>query len=441
MFDVLQYAHDGLGASGIAEAVEDAVNDGRLSPGAALPSIRELAEQLDVSPTTVAAAYRRLRRRGVVVTRDRSGTAVAPRPPLPERPAPTVPENTLDLASGNPDPELLPRLDDVLPTLDVPPRLYGEEATRSDLREVASERLRGNGIDPSHLSVVSGALDGVERVLRARLRTGDRVAVEDPGFTGVIDLCRAMGLELAPVEVDDEGPVPTSLERALDDGVDAVIVTPRAQNPTGAALSPDRVDELARLLDGSPQVLVIEDDHAAEISGAPVLTLTRGRDRWAVIRSVSKALGPDLRTALLVGDRTTMRRVEGMQQLGAGWVSHILQALVAALWRSPEIDRLLREAADTYTARRRTLIGELKRHGVAAHGRSGLNVWVPVTDEGAVVQRLLQRGWSVRAGDAYRLRSPAAVRVTTATLPGDEAPRLGRAIAEILSPSTRTRSR
>src|SRR5205807_10445419 len=92
----------------------------------------------------------------------------------------------------------------------------------------------------------------------------------------------------------------------------------------------------------------------------------------------------------------------------------------------------LGKAERAYKERREALLRELRRRGIAAHGASGLNVWIPLAEEAAVVQALFQRGWAVNAGERYRVASPPAIRVTVATLSPRDAARFAGDLAEII---------
>lgn len=435
-----QYAIRGSSAASIIRSVEHGVISGALQPGEPVPSVRALARTLEVSPTTVAAAYRDLRQRGVLVSHDRSRTVVGHRPPLSVRLAPPIPPGSIDLASGNPDPALLPDLAPAIEHLDPRPRLYGAAPGHPRLLALAATALAGDGLPTDHLAVVSGGLDGIERVLEVHLRVGDRIAVEDPGYVGSIDLARAMGLIPVPVAVDDDGPTPEGLAAALDRGVHALLVVPRAQNPMGAAISAERARALRALLDDHPDVLVIEDDHAAAVAGPPLHPLSDpSRERWVAVRSVAKGLGPDLRVAVVTGDEDTVARVLGRQRLGTGWVSHLIQQLAADTWDRARRDGTLDHAAATYGRRRDALIDALAEREIAAHGVSGLNVWVPVVEEVPVVQGLAARGWAVQAGEPFRIDAEPAVRITTAALPTEHVPELVAALEDVLAQRLGTR--
>ncbi|HEY2216762.1 MAG TPA: aminotransferase class I/II-fold pyridoxal phosphate-dependent enzyme [Solirubrobacteraceae bacterium] len=442
MSDSVQYRIAGSNAAELAASIEMAVADGSLGPGQPLPSIRRLAGDVGLSPVTVAAAVAELRRRGVVVSEPRRGSRIGERPPIGSRRAPLpVPPGARDLSQGNPDPELLPDLKRALAGTNLPQRLYGEPAALAELAALARERLAQDGIESERTCIVSGALDGIERVIDVHLRAGDRVAVENPGYAPLFDLLRTRNHAIEPVAVDERGMRPAELQAALARGASAVILTPRGQNPTGAALDSERAEQLRAVLAAAPHVLVIEDDHLGEVAGSRLHTLIAGRERWAAARSVAKALGPDLRLAVLAGDSQTLARVEGRQQCGPGWVSHILQRLVLGLWQDPHIDELIAHAAATYTARREHLLGELARVGVQASAASGLNVWVPVEDETGVVGALSGRGWVVAAGAQYRLAdSPPAIRITIATLTEHEAERLAADLADVCAPARAARA-
>jgi len=106
------------------------------------------------------------------------------------------------------------------------------------------------------------------------------------------------------------------------------------------------------------------------------------------------------------------------------------------LWSDPQILARVADAAEIYRERREAFAAAV---GVAAPP-SGINGWVPVPDEDAVVRALVAEGWAVAAGTPYRLSGGPAIRVTTATLRSDEAPVLAGAIARAAAPALRTRA-
>jgi DNA-binding transcriptional MocR family regulator len=366
---------------------------------------------------------------------------VSPRPPVRHLWPGGAPPGTRDLLAGNPDPELLPDLGAALAGLRPAQRLYGQQANVGELLELGAAMFAADGIPADFQLVVGGALDGIERALMAHLRPGDRVGVEDPGYPPVFDLLLALGLVPVALAVDDRGILPDELESALRTPLAALVLTPRAQNPMGSALDAERAGELRELLAERPDVLVIEDDHGGQVAGAPAFTVcVDAAERWAIVRSFSKSLGPDLRVAVMTGDPVTISRVEGRQQLGAGWVSNVLQSLVVALWRDASVQRLMASASATYGARRQALLDALAAHGMPAYGRSGFNVWAPVPDEEEAQRRLLEAGWAVARGERFRLRSGPAVRLSIGSLPVSDAPAVAAALAARGQRAARTRT-
>jgi DNA-binding transcriptional MocR family regulator len=104
--------------------------------------------------------------------------------------------------------------------------------------------------------------------------------------------------------------------------------------------------------------------------------------------------------------------------------------LAAALLTGAGVRAQLRRMAAETDKRRAALQAALERRGVPAHCRSGLHAWIPVREEGFAVAHLLDAGYAVLAGERFRLRTPPAVRVTTARLPVTQAEQLASALAE-----------
>ncbi|MFC7979464.1 aminotransferase class I/II-fold pyridoxal phosphate-dependent enzyme [Streptomyces cinereoruber] len=435
-----EYRIEGRRASEIAACVERGVGTGALAPEQLLPPMRELAATLGVNPNTVAAAYRTLRERGVIETDGRRGSRVRPRPATTARGSIRVeaPAGVRDVSNGNPDPALLPPLGDALAEVArrhaERPGMYGEAPVDEEFGRLARAAFDADGVPDGPVGVASGSLDAIERVLAVHLRPGDAVAVEDPGWGSLLDLVPALGLRPVPIAVDDEGPLPEEVERAVRrDGARAVIVTDRAQNPTGACVTVDRARELRRVLAAHPGVLLVEDDHGHGIVAQPLRPLAGVTDHWVLVRSVAKAYGPDLRIAAFTGDAETVDRVLGRQRLGPGWVSRLLQRTVAHLWASGAVDPAI--VARSYGERRDGLVRALARRGVTVYGRSGMNVWVPVADETGAVARLLATGWAVAPGARFRMDTGPAVRLTVSGLSVADVEPLADAVAGAAGPA------
>lgn len=433
----------GRRAAEIVASVERGVAEGGLPPGRQLPPMRALAADLGVDPNTVAAAYRTLRDRGVIETAGRRGSRIRHQQAAVPRESIRVdaPAGTRDVATGNPDPRLLPDLTEALAAAAASyaanPPLYGDAAVAPELERLARQAFDADGLPEGPVAVTSGALDAIERVLTVHLRPGDAVAVEDPGWGSLLDLIPALGLRQIPVAVDDDGPLPEAVDRAVAQGARALVVTDRAQNPTGARIGAGRAAQLREVLAGRPRLVLIEDDHGHGIVDLPLHPLAGCTEHWVLVRSAAKAYGPDLRLAVLTGDAMTVERVRGRQRLGPGWVSRLLQDTVAHLWRTGAVDPS--EVAAGYGTRRDALLRALTERGVRAHGRSGMNIWLPVPDETLAVARLLQAGWAVTPGARFRIASPPGVRVTVSPLTPRDIEPLADALAASVRPGEAAR--
>src|SRR5438477_177297 len=227
----------------------------------------------------------------------------------------------------------------------------GAELVRAVEGAVAAGELAAGERLPSvrRLAAQVGLSPGTVAAGFAELRRRG-IVVSEPRRGGrlrpaaLFDLLRARGLAFEAVGIDERGMRPTELRSALARGARAAIVTPRGQNPTGAAFDGPRAHELRGVLGEFPHVLAIEDDHLGLLAGRRIHSALPRSESWAATRSVAKALGPDLRLAILVGDPLTVARVQGRLECGPGWVSHILQRLVVALWSDPAVAALVARA-------------------------------------------------------------------------------------------------
>jgi len=425
----------GQSASDIADSVRTLIDRGHLRPGDLLPPVRTLARDLGVNRNTTVAAYRLLATSGLVVGQGRAGTRVADLSPGPQDGYATdgADDNSaevVDLASGNPLPELIPDLRPALTAAAGHTVLYGEPVIDAGLARWARDWIApdvpgdsgapGATAAPSasgsfELSVTSGAVDAIERLLAQSLMRDDAVGLEDPCFLASQQTVRLGGYRTVPIAVDERGMTPAGLQAALEAGVRAVVCTPRAQNPTGASIDAERAQQLREVLADYPYVLVIEDDYYSLLSRVPFESIVRPEhQRWALVRSLSKFIGPDICVALVASDRETAARLALRLSPGTTWVSHLLQRIALAQLTDASARALIEQAAGVYADNNEAFVRALAEHGVhvgvgstgagAVRAGDGISVWVPVKAPAAeVAARLTRHGWTVRPGDEFGL--------------------------------------
>ena len=427
MMRLIAGAVEDRSARGIAAAVSRLVTAGELPVGARLPTVRDVARELGVSPTTVSEAWRSLTRAGAIQTRGRSGSFVS---------APVLPRQRLryaqlhglltgvaqDFSTGVPDYDLLPGLTESLKRIG-DARLttsYLEGPVLPPLETVLRQRWP---YPVEQVTVVDGALDALDRVTATLVRFGDHVLVENPAFPPVLDLLESVGATVVGVGIDEHGLRPDALGEALRayDPV-AVYLQPRAHNPTGASLTARRVDELADVLAAYPEVTIVEDDHAGDIATAPPVSLgSRLPDRTVHVAGFSKSHGPDLRLAALGGRAAVIAAVADRRLLGPGWSSRLLQAVLLDLLTSPEATAQVAAARDEYARRRARMLTALAAHGATAVSFDGINLWLTVDDQQMAMLALAAHGIAVAPGAPFEVTGLGAdhVRVTVGLIRDD----------------------
>lgn len=411
--EALNRAGSARSARGIASAMGQLIQNLHVQAGVRLPTVRFLAGHLGVSPTTISDAWNALIEAGLIETRGRQGTFVIgpSRVPAPRRYRQVFQGHEgleHDLSTGAPDPDLLPDLSEVVALVAKRPlkSSYLDHPVDPGLNEI----VRGLWpFEPQSLTIVDGALDGLDRVISALVRFGDRVVVETPTFPPLLDLLEQIGAIVIGVPVDEHGVMCQPLAQALKQPTAMCIFQPRAHNPTGASWTDERLDDIAKLVSAHPCWLV-EDDHSGGIATSHTRSLGQHHpDRTIRIESFSKGYGPDLRLAALGGAAEAIDRVVARRMLGPGWSSLLVQMVLAELLTSQAAISAVEAARTTYANRRAALRSALLQRGVVVANGEGINLWIGVDDERSAQVALAAQGIGVAPGSPFMVPAHSTI--------------------------------
>jgi GntR family transcriptional regulator / MocR family aminotransferase len=406
---LLAVKRDGAGTLGaqIEANLRGAIRDGALRAGARVPSTRDLARQLGVSRRIVVDAYAQLAAEGYLLLRQGARPRVSETSATAGEPTADEPQAVpvrYDFRPSVPDVSTFPRqawlrsLREALGAMTDADLGYGDPRGAETLRAALADylgRVRGVVAEPSRVMVTCGYSQGLDLVCRTlALRGGRRIAFEDPSYPEQKELARRAGLEPVAVAVDEQGLVVGELPE-----VDAVVLTPAHQHPTGVVLSGERRTALLAWL-RDHDAIAIDDDYDAEYRyDRAAVGALQGLDPERVVYagSASKTLAPALRIGWLVLPSSLVEPVREGKRLGDHQTDRIEQHAFADFLVRGELDRHLRRMRGTYRARRDALIAALADElpdatvsGIAA----GLHATVTLPDsddEAAIVEEARRR--------------------------------------------------
>src|SRR4051794_40855075 len=388
---------DGRGTLGaqIEDQLRRAIRDGSLKAGARVPSTRDLARQLGVSRRIVVDAYAQLAAEGYLTLRQGARPTVnesfEPVEPATAEVGLAAPRTRYDFQPSAPDVGPFPRtawlrsVKHALAAMTDADLGYGDPCGVPALRDALADylaRVRGVVGAGDRVVVTSGYSQGLSLLCRVLAERGARrLALEHPCDPEYHVIVARAGLEPVAVPVDADG---LRVDELASAGVDAVVVPPAHQSPTGAVLSSERRLQLLAWL-RETGALAIEDDYDAEYryDRAAVGALQGLAPEHVVYAgTASKTLAPALRMAWLVvpGDLVAPLRFE--KRLADRGTAPIDQRAFAEFLTRGELDRHLRRMRQLYRGRRDALVAALQRelpeatvHGIAA----GMHVIVELT--------------------------------------------------------------
>lgn len=393
-----------------------------LPPHTRLPSIRKLAKEAGVNPSTVVAALEVLEGEGVIYRREGSGTYVSPATARGPSEPPAIQATTyqIDFTASTPSPDYFPIEDFKHAFNTVLDRdrghafSYPEPMGYLPLRLSIADYLSTLGVpvSPDAVQITSGAQQAISLLSRLLTTPGDAVCIESPTYPGAIQALHASGAKLMPVPLGPHGPSRADLAQAVKAQPKFFYAVPNFHNPTGICYSKDSRQALIELA-REQGFYILEDDNVSELyySGVRPPTLWQDApDRVLYIKSFSKLFMPGLRLGFMILPEQLLGAVTQAKQTADLGSPGINQRVLDIYMRSGRWQHYHDFLRQTYKERAQVLYQALNRHlgNIASYTplRGGMNAWLTFP-QSVKAQRLAElcaaRGVLVSPGTLYSL--------------------------------------
>ncbi|MEO6856224.1 MAG: PLP-dependent aminotransferase family protein [Rhodoferax sp.] len=417
-----------------------------LAAGARLPSVRQCAQQQQVSASTVVAAYDRLLALGLVEARKNRGFYVremAPAQDLYAREAtqsiaspPRRPIDATALMRGMfqgdsdiPQPGMGVLPPDWLANNFMPAavrrvaagtadfsRRYGDPAGDLGLRQSLSKKLLGLHIPatPEQIITTVGATHALDIASRTLLRAGDYVMVEEPGWAVEFARLEAMGMRILPVPRHADGPDLEVMARYCQAHSPKLFVSVSVlHNPTGFCLTPGSAHRVLTLANAH-DFYIVEDDTYSHLAPehATRLCVLDGLQRTLYASGFSKILAPGWRVGYLAAPTALVERLTNTKLLATLTTPSLLEKALAWCIDQGQLRRHsegVRARLDQ--ARTRSTKLALAAGCTFASEPAGLFGWVETgVDTDALAQRMLDHGTMLAPGALFHAnRQPSSL--------------------------------
>ncbi len=300
----------------LSRALREAVRAGELAEGSQLPTVRDLAWHLGVTPGTVSRAYALATQEGLLAATVGRGTFVAARAPRLGPTQPLFVEREPQYLQGRADlraPQLpdvgqgdafraalLAAAESVGPDWIDYPSQRAEAPLRAAIVDWVSDRVLG-AVGPEDIALTAGGQNAINLIFLCCLR-GDRpvVLTEELSYPGFRHAARLARADVVGVETDAEGLIPEALEAACRrHGAQVLCVTTEAQNPTTARMGLDRRQRIAAIARHFDLQVIEDDCYSLTDSNLPSLRALAPERVWHV-GSLSKTVSAALRFGYVV---------------------------------------------------------------------------------------------------------------------------------------------
>jgi DNA-binding transcriptional MocR family regulator len=406
----------------LADLIAEDLRNGRLAPRDRLPTLRDLAQALELNYTTVARGYAEARKRGLIDSRTGFGTYVRGASPALRLRGGSAAEMTMNLPPEPADAVLVERLRQgaatLLQTFD-PYRLlrYQDFGGTSEDRDTAAAWLRRYlpQADTPRVLVCPGIHSVLAALFSQLAGPGELICVESLTYPGIKAIAAQLGVQLHPLTLDDEGPDPEAFEHACKSlRCRALYINPTLLNPTTLTVSRARrealVDVALRF-----SVPIIEDDAYVMLPrSVPATLASLAPDLTYYISGFSKCLGAGLRTAYVrCPTEAHAHRLAGAMRATTVMASPITNALTTRWVQDGTADTVLQAVRGESMVRQALAARHLANHAVQAQPE-GFHLWLPLHESTA-------NGWSGVEFASY-LRSQGVGVVAAAAFSTDGDP-------------------